>query len=117
LALLLDSILMPLPNPAVDDQLYRLIGQIVVTFNSVEALLRECAAESLGPNMNLSLVVLSRASFSDLLGIFKITSSVTLASRPDAEELQKKADEVVKDLGRVNESRNAVVHSHYGDQI
>ena len=78
----LDS--MPVNDSALDVQLYTLIGKIVVTFNSVEALLRECVAESLGSNTDLSVVVLSRASFRDLLEMFQIAAHVTLDSRPAA---------------------------------
>ena len=111
----LDS--MPVNDSALDVQLYTLIGKIVVTFNSVEALLRECVAESLGSNTDLSVVVLSRASFRDLLEMFQIASHVTLDSRPDSEELQQRAKKVANDLSTVNARRNLVVHSHYGEQI
>jgi hypothetical protein len=100
-----------------DDRFYRLIGQIVVTLNSVEALLRECIADSLGSNTNLSLVVLSRVSFRDLLEIFVVTSTVAVQSRPDSDEMEKKIDELRKHLETVNGARNRVVHTHYGEAI
>jgi hypothetical protein len=100
-----------------DDRFYTVIGQIVVTFNSIEALLRECVAESLGPDTNLNVVVLSRINFSELLEIFRITSLVSFQPRPDSEELQKRALDVATDLKAVNERRNIVVHSHYWDSV
>jgi hypothetical protein len=104
-------------NAEMDDVFYRLIGQIVVTFNSVEALLRECIADSLGANTSLNLVVLSRVSFKELLEIFRITSHVAFDSRPDSNELQQRVGAAVKDLNTANDRRNIVVHGHYGEQI
>ena len=47
-----------------DDRFYSLIGQVVVTFNSLEAVLLECVAGQLGPNRDLGVVMLCRVTFS-----------------------------------------------------
>jgi hypothetical protein len=98
-----------------DDRLYRLIGKIVVTFNSLEALLRECVAGALGDDPDLSVVVLSRVSFSELLEIFKITSRVAFQVHSDSEQLQKTVSDLAAEMKEVNDRRNLVVHSHYGE--
>jgi hypothetical protein len=120
--MLVDSMLMAqnssLPDSnEFDDRFYSLIGQIVVTFNSLEALLRECVAGPLGPNTDLGVVVLCRTSFSDLVDMFRVTSCFACNSRPDSGELVERICRLAKDLKASNDKRNGIVHCHYGDVV
>src|ERR1017187_9400763 len=81
-----------------DNRFYTLIGQIVVAFNSLEAVLRECVAGPLGPNTDLGVVVLCRTSFSDLVDMFRVTSCFACKSRPDSAELEARICGLAKDL-------------------
>ena len=120
--MLVDSILMALNSSLpdsneFDNRFYTLIGQIVVAFNSLEAVLRECVAGPLGPNTDLGVVVLCRTSFSDLVDMFRVTSCFACKSRPDSAELEARICGLAKDLKAANDKRNGIVHCHYGDVV
>jgi hypothetical protein len=100
-----------------DDRFYSLIGQVVVIFNSLEAVLLERVAGQLGPSRDLGVVMLCRVTFSELAEMFRVISCFACRSQPDSAELEARISCVVKDLKAANEKRNAIVHCHYGDVV
>jgi hypothetical protein len=104
-------------NGEFDNRLYGLIGQIVVTFNSLEAVLRESLAGSLGAPTDLGRVLLCRVAFSDLVDMFKIAACFTSKSWPDAADFEARVCQLAKDLRAANDQRNRVVHSAYREAV
>jgi hypothetical protein len=104
-------------NSEFDNRLYGLIGRIVVTFNSLEAVLRECIARSLGAPTDLGPVLLCRVAFSDLVDMFKITACFASRSWPDSADFEVRVCQLAKDLKAANDQRNRAVHSAYRDAV
>lgn len=102
-----------------DEKFYKLIGQIVVAFNSLEALLRACIAGSLGGNADLGSVVLCRVGFTDLVKMFGVSARFVNADPTEAiPELEEpRISDLVKTLNAACEKRNQIVHSQYGERL
>jgi hypothetical protein len=108
----------PDQNADLNDRFYTLVGQIVVSFNSLEAILRECvAAHVAAQNFALAVVVLSRASFSELVEMFNVAASYSAQALPDRDAFVRKVADITKDLKNVNDSRNRIVHSQFHEEL
>jgi hypothetical protein len=110
-------------QPIVGPKLYQKVGELVVKFNELDDSLRCAVSAHVSPGIDdiICQGVFSRVRFNELVDMYQIVGGFMIdqaqteedISEAEADKLGTELRLVCKQLARINERRNTIVHSAY----
>jgi hypothetical protein len=113
-------------RPLVGPKLYQKVGELVVQFNELDDCLRCAISAHLSPGVDDTICkgIFSRVRFAELVDMYQIVGGFAIDQAITEEQvaeveggrLSTELKLLCKQLGRINERRNTIVHSAYFEE-